>query len=371
MLNSLRPFLLGASLAFLFVSIGCGDDGPGSGATDCNSSASRSELLSNYASAIEDQLAANASSGSNLRDAIGLLKLSRTEDALRSAREALAVARSNFELLGPYALAIQPDAGLYLSINPYPIDTASIERYVRDGNLDVASMDDFDYGFEAIEYLLYRSPGSVDTSIATVLEAMRVNQVRIDLAQAYAADLSAKLSTADRTFRDSGKSAFLAADGTDAGSSLAALVNGLSKHFEDVRRDKVGIPYGAVLGFPSPRLVEARFSNKSLRYLRSSLLAAQQAFALSGNQVSLRQYLSSLNNAEGQSLAEDIDALLLSALANTERIQAPFAEAVRSDRPDVQALYADMSRQVVNFKTDMPSLLCVAITYVDNPSDSD
>ena len=48
-----------------------------------------------------------------------------------------------------------------------------------------------------------------------------------------------------------------------------------------------------------------------------------------------------------------------------------LSDEVTNNTSVVETAYNELSKQVVNIKTDMPSVMCISITYVDNPSDSD
>ena len=48
-----------------------------------------------------------------------------------------------------------------------------------------------------------------------------------------------------------------------------------------------------------------------------------------------------------------------------------LADAIINDEQKITGLYQVFSGFVVLAKTDMPTLMCISITYVDNPSDSD
>ncbi|MCB0614576.1 MAG: peptidase M75, partial [Phaeodactylibacter sp.] len=59
------------------------------------------------------------------------------------------------------------------------------------------------------------------------------------------------------------------------------------------------------------------------------------------------------------------------ALDALSLVQAPLSGAIEGNNERVVNAYNEITRQLVNIKTDMPSVLCVSITYVDNASDSD
>ena len=160
--------------------------------------------------------------------------------------------------------------------------------------------------------------------------------------------------------------------GTDAGSSLSLLINGLNEFYEDIRRDKIGTPSGIQdLGFTSPDKVEAVYSGISLDLLRTSIEACQTTFN-GGSSSGLDDYLDAFNaEKNGEALSKLIKDSFSAAISSLDEIDGTLAEAVDNDKNDVRTAYTEISRQVIQLKTDMPAVMCVAITYVDNPSDSD
>jgi len=78
-----------------------------------------------------------------------------------------------------------------------------------------------------------------------------------------------------------------------------------------------------------------------------------------------------LPTVDAATLVDDIESQYTLMLNELGDVDNPLTEAVDEDTDDVQEAYNAISRQVVNLKTDVPAVACVAITYVDNPSDSD
>ena len=72
-----------------------------------------------------------------------------------------------------------------------------------------------------------------------------------------------------------------------------------------------------------------------------------------------------------QGLDESIKNQFDSAIESLNDLGNDLAVEVVENQPQVEAVYNEVSKNVVLMKTDMPSILCVAITYIDNPSDSD
>jgi hypothetical protein len=93
---------------------------------------------------------------------------------------------------------------------------------------------------------------------------------------------------------------------------------------------------------------------------------------LGKNGVGLDDYLRTVGTMKGN---ETLDAVIqnqfTSALNALDALSNPLSETVNTNNAAVVNAYNELTKQLVYIKTDMPSVLCVAITYIDNPSDSD
>ena len=80
-------------------------------------------------------------------------------------------------------------------------------------------------------------------------------------------------------------------------------------------------------------------------------------------------YIKASKNDIGLSIGilNNYDAMI----AKLQSYSGTLKNQVVNGNSEVIALYSLMSKQLVYLKSDMPSVLCIAITYLDNPSDSD
>jgi hypothetical protein len=75
---------------------------------------------------------------------------------------------------------------------------------------------------------------------------------------------------------------------------------------------------------------------------------------------------------DGRPLVEIINAQYQTAIQGLRALQpATLSQAIVNSNQAARAAYAHVLNQVVYLKTDLPSLLCVSITYVDNVDDGD
>ena len=360
--------LLAALLLAAVFSLGlasCGEEGGSAPTSDCESGVSRAGVLADQAAKATSRLNNSVRRAGELRASLVDLATETTENQLAIAREDLRAARYAFAQLGPYALLLDEAQVTLPSIAPFPVDTGLVIGYARVDSFEFSASHEFDRGYGAIEFLLY-GPDSSRT-----LALLAAEPPRVLLALAYANHAAQALSAVETRWLEDGSEAFVEADGTAAGTGFSRLVNSLSKHYEDTRRDRLGTPFGVTLGFPSPRVLEAPYSGRSLGLLEANLAGSQSAYGALTDPVTLAAYTAGLANAEGADLAADVVAQYDAALAALAALGLPLAQAIEDERDAVQTAYNAISRQVVNLKTDLPSVTCVAITYVDNPSDSD
>lgn len=366
MRSGFRQNLLNPSLAFAlaFAFAACNDSGDAV-TTDCVSSVDRGQVLAKADELVRRRLASLTSSAESLQKNLADLRTQRNEVEISEARRALLAAWIDYRELAPYSLLVDPTTSLGEHVGPFPTDTSNVLKAVANGTFDPTSTPSFDRGFPAIEYLLF---GSDSTAALDLLDR---DPNRVAVMVAYAEAVQKRVAAVQQNWQSTESATFKSQVGTDAGSGISRLVNSINKHFEDMRRDELGLPFGASLGFPSPRVVQARYSGESRLLLLRGIAASEEVFGAPNDGSTLAGYLSGLNNDDGAALAQDIYGQYQTMLATGRQIQSPLSAAVVEERDKVQALYTAMSRQVVFLKTDLPAVTCVAITYVDNPSDSD
>ena len=117
--------------------------------------------------------------------------------------------------------------------------------------------------------------------------------------------------------------------------------------------------------------MEAYYSGYSLTLLQVSLQSSKFLYT-GGIRLGLDDYLI---HAKAEKNGESLDNLIKqqfnNAIQAVDELDAPLSDFIESNQSDVVNAYNEVTKQVVNIKTDLPSVLCVAITYIDNPSDTD
>ena len=251
--------------------------------------------------------------------------------------------------------------------NFFPLNKEELGKSIAATNIDFAKPNRYDIGFPAMEFLFFGlSNTNIDSFNASKTQTY-VDAILGDLTQSIKA-----VNVGWQSF----KSQFLNAKGTDAGSSLSLIVNALNKTFEFDKRDRVGIPSGVLtLGIKQAHLVEAPNSEISKELLLANLKAGQDFFkgkSSVGDGEGLDDVLEYIKASKDNiGLSNGILDTYTKMIDKAESYPGSLKSQVENDNNKVIELYSLMSKQLVYLKSDMPSVLCIAITYLDNPSDSD
>lgn len=297
------------------------------------------------------------------------------ESALSQLQADFETAYLSWQTVAPFEFGPAETYLLRSSLNSFPVDEARVDQNIASGTYDFDQIETYDDGFPALDYLLF----GIGADAASIVDKYTADGLAGNY-RTYLTDVLTDMKVRlDNTISDwdSYRSSFIENTGTAAGTSLSLVINNLNEHYETIKRDKIGIPSGILtLGFTNPMEVEALYSGISLELAEAALMASQSFYL--GNSLNgdtglglddLLEHVKAEKN--GESLDQIIRMQFADALAAVRAIPGPLSEAVDNEKEAVENAYNETTVQVVNLKTDMPSVLCVAITYVDNPSDSD
>jgi uncharacterized protein len=248
--------------------------------------------------------------------------------------------------------------GLLEEIGTFPCDTAQIEAFITAQDYSLNNFKRNTRGFYAVEYLLYRS-GS----------ALLTNEARLLYLKALSAHL---LAETDRVKSEwvAYRSEFLANNGTDAGSSPSMLYNEFVRSFESIKNFKVGLPAGKRAGQtgPQPELAEAFFSGTTLDLLKAHV-ASIEAIYNGADGVGMRAWLNSTTGGPELITASDAQWTKVKEALAAVPTQTPLASLMAEQHPSIDVLHTELQKQTRFFKSDMSSLLGVAITFSSGDGD--
>ena len=362
------PVLLLLPLLIGLLWTGCTPDDDGGGPTNsCTSALPQAELLAAVADGqIIPTYAELLTRTEALHEAAAALAAAPTAVTLATARTAFVDAYTNWQAADRFQFGPAEEELMRPSFNNFPVDAAALEARIANGNLDFGRSDSYDRGLPAVDYLLYQG---ADT--AATLDYLTATPNALDFLVAVTADLERRAASVLDGWTAGYRNAFVANTGTAAGSGLSLLINQLNQHYENLKRDKLGLPAGVLtIGIANPTKVEAYYSGISLSLAEAALLASQRLYT-GGEGSGLGDYLTRMPNEDAEDVHADIEARYAEALRALTALDGELSALVQDDQAAVTAAYAEVTRQVVHLKTDLPALTCVSITYIDNPSDSD
>lgn len=352
------------ALLSLLLAFGCQDDEDGSG-NACGGNFDQTAMLTAYADnlfvpqfnelkADADALLASTNDFLETTDATNLARVRADIQSLY-----LSYVENEMLQLGP-----AEDVDLQAVMNPFPVNEDAVEELMNTGFEN--HVFGFDRGLPALEYLFF-GPFD-DTQLISRFENRNFNTRNRNYLSFVVGSMQEAVATVSEAWNGNYRTDFIANTGTAAGSSVSQLVNALNEQWERTKRDRLGIPAGiATLGITNPETVEAPYLGNSLELLSTTIQGSKRMF-----QAGLDDYLDAVNaQKSGTPLSTLINTQYDLGAAAVAGLPSPLSNTV-DEMPDAVAnAYAELVRNIVLMKTDMPSVLCVAITYVDNPSDSD
>jgi len=300
------------------------------------------------------------------------------ENGLSGLRVAFKEAYSSWQSAAQFEFGPAEDVFLRNSLNTFTVNTNRVEFNIENEINNFDQPDTYDQGFPALDFLLFGISGS-----DSVLETVKLYRENADKEKykKYLTDLvvnmQTKVTNTYETWKNSYRDSFVTRTGTAAGNSLSQIINSWNQNYELVKRNKIGVPSGVLdLNFPLPDKVEAFYSGISSSLAIDALNASLNLYLGVGNTgingVGLDDFINEVNaEKNGKTLDEVIQEQFAKALNAVSALPDPLSESIENDELPTVLAYNEITRQVVNIKTDLPSVLCISITYVDNPSDSD
>ena len=304
-----------------------------------------------------------------LNAAIELFAQEVNADNLTAARNAWTEAVEDWQRnsafgFGPGELTL---GSIGMVLGTFPADADAIEQAIDAQDFSLNNFRRDVRGFYAIEYLLFGPQPTADNTLS--LYQGDAGAGRIAYLEALSDNLKNNVDQVLEEWNNGYRTTFVESDGTSAGSSAAQLFNAFSRDFEVLKNFKVGLPAGKRPGQNStePNKVEAYYSGLSKQ------LAEQHFDAIvllweGGDGVGFREYLESVEG--GLTLVEATQTQINSveqALAALP--EASLSQLIEQDPETVNNLHTELQKLTRYFKSDMSSLLGIAITY--NSGDGD
>jgi len=252
----------------------------------------------------------------------------------------------------------------------FPASATKIENAIMNNN---ANFNDFNRdarGFLTVEYLIFDVNGNNNAVLTAFANTNRKNFL-----SGAVDNIQQRIDAVVNAWNGSYYNEFINAEGSSAGSSTALLYNEFVKSFESIKNYKLGIPLGKRPGQTTtePTLVEAYYSGKSLKMLQNHLQSIENIWYgkdKNGNDgIGLYEYLESVEG--GKQLIESTKTqwnavkTVLNSIPSTPSVSTQIQNAPAP----IENLHTEIQKHTRYFKSDMSSLLGIAITYSSGDGD--
>ena len=284
---------------------------------------------------------------------------------------------SEYNGLGPASINIPPFTGL----NLFPVNTTLVDNNISAIGSTTININSFANqaakGFPALDYLLF---GSSNTTLLTDFTTDANAANRKQYLALVSGDIKTETNTIVAAWSPAGGNyinTFISSSGTSVSSSLGLLLNSVDQDLEILKNYRLGAPLGLIFtSTTSPTQVEAYYSGISAQLAVTQLKAIQSIYlgtGTNGNGLGLTTYLVDSKaiyaTINGPTLDSTIKAEIASTITDLEGVADPLSATIQTNPTLANKAFNETQQLVVLLKTDVPSLLGVAITYGDNDGD--
>lgn len=367
--TTLSFILLG--LSTLFVAPAC--DSKSKEPTD---TFDRKAMLRNYADNLIAPAYTDVKSQANALLTITMaFKVAPSTGMLDALRDAWAKAYAKWQYANAYNFGPAGEEGLRKGlieeIGTFPVSETKIENAIVGGNWNLEDFNRDARGFLAIEYLIFGKNQSDDEILTTFANNANRHDYLISLADNIHDRASKVLNAWNGAYRNQ----FVENAGTDVGSSTSQLYNEFVRSYESIKNFKLGLPLGKRPGQVQvePQLVEAYYSGQSLAMLKAHFTAIKEIWhgrAKNGQDgIGFREYLGNVEGGPALIASTEAQLAAVKAALNAVPTTPSMSEQIAGDNSKVEALYVELSKMTRFFKSDMSSLLGIAITFSSGDGD--
>lgn len=242
----------------------------------------------------------------------------------------------------------------------FPVNTNRIDAKTQSATPNFNDFERDSRGFLALDYLLFK-PGAIDNIAKEPNYANYAVKVAEDINKRIG-DVNSKWETY--------LPEFIANNGTDAGSSTSLLYNEFVKSYEGLKNFKVGLPLGIRPGQTraEPEKVEALYSGLSLSFLKTQFDAIVNVWQ-GGDGIGLDDYLQNVEGGPALVLSTKDQIKVIENVLNQFPVNAALSELIQANETSVTNLHTELQRHTRFFKSELSSLLGIAITFTSGDGD--
>ncbi|HNP20097.1 MAG TPA: imelysin family protein [Fulvivirga sp.] len=297
-----------------------------------------------------------------------------TSTTLKEAQLAWEASYLDFQYTNAYNFGPAGPEGLQKAfieeVAIFPVNADKIENAISTGTYSLTDANRDTRGFLAVEYLLFNVNEGSSSVVAKFESASRKKYLN-DLME----NLRSRTEAISTAWNTGFSATFIANNGTNVGSSTSALYNEFLKSFEALKNFKLGLPLGKISGqtHTEPTKVEAYYSGKSIEMLKAHMQALENIWygrSKSGiDGIGFEEYLQNVTGGEALISATKMQLENISLAMDAVSTDSPLSVQIQNAPNTLDALFTELQKNTRYFKSDMSSLLGIAITFSDADGD--
>jgi hypothetical protein len=295
------------------------------------------------------------------------------EPKLQAVKDAWLAAYTAYQYATAFNLGPAAEDGLRKTlvqeIATFPINAAKVEAYVKAGAVNLNDFNRDARGFLGVEYLLAKDPNT-SQMVASFTDPNR-RAVLVQMVN----DIDRRVGAVVAAWEGGYATAFTTNTGTEIGSSTSDLYNAFVISFEAAKNYKVALPAGLRVGQTAaePLLVEANYTGQSLPLLRAHLQGLENVWRGVSRQgdtlLGFRHYLQTVEGGPALIAATETQMAAYKTALEAMPANKTLAEAVVQDPEAVARLSTELQKMTRFYKSDMSSLMGIAITFASGDGD--
>ena len=253
----------------------------------------------------------------------------------------------------------------------FPVNEQKINSILETNTFNINDFNRDTRGFIAVEYLIFDTKND-NTRIVNDFKTQSSKRYLISLTK----HILEKVKYVSDAWNGSYKSQFIKNNGTESGSSTSTFYNEFVKSFEASKNFKVGLPLGKRPGQTTtmPGLVEAKYSGKSLEFLKLHIQNLHQIwygkpFNSDADGIGFKEYLENVEGGKDLINLSESQMMNVTKALNEIPTSTRFSDLLVSDPTKIENLHTELQKQTRFFKSDMSSVLGIAITYSSGDGD--
>ncbi len=255
-------------------------------------------------------------------------------------------------------------------IGTFPVSETKVEGILQSGTFNLNDFNRDARGIFALEYLLFRVDNNQQALVASMASENR-KKFSLALLQNIRSKVQSVLSEWGGVY----KPAFIAFFCTDAGSSTSELYNEFVKSFEALKNFKVTLPLGLRAGQTQsePAKVEAYYSGRSLLGIQQHWMAMKSIWYGTSRHgeagVGFYEYLENVSGGKELIKATEQQMTMVdNTIINLPNLPS-FSQQITTNKQSLDILSIELQKQTRYFKSDLSSLLGIAITFASGDGD--